>query len=306
MMQPTFRRGLQQEFVESLNELYGQPDSWWRRLVDDRGLFLAVRDDYVNVYYLGCSLLRLKPGVGQVVGEVHYKYLLRPRLLSSEYVRIVDGRPESLPPVEHMFTQSLAELVALKTAARPYAGAEKRGVHDVVLSNPNIVDIEVAFSTGLGDELEGSAPRVDFAALQRKSRHIEVVFFEAKDFSNKELRAGGDTDPEVIGQIERYSGLLRDRHEEIVHSYRQVCRNLLGLRGLDARHPERHETLKGIVSGSTPLVVNSEPRLVVFGFDADQRDGKHWKYHRDKLKERLGERVLFKGDSKGFARGIST
>ena len=61
MAKPTFSRGLRVEFVEALNELYDQPGSWWRRLVDDQGLFLAVRDNYVNVYWLGCSLLRLKP-----------------------------------------------------------------------------------------------------------------------------------------------------------------------------------------------------------------------------------------------------
>ena len=43
--------------MEALNELYDQPDGWWRRLLDDEELFLAVRDDYVNIYYLGCSLL---------------------------------------------------------------------------------------------------------------------------------------------------------------------------------------------------------------------------------------------------------
>ena len=305
MTQPTFSRGLQVEFVEALNELYDQPDSWWRSLVDDRGLFLAVRDNYVNVYWLGCSLLRLKPQAGGVFGEVHYKYLLRPRLTTSEYIKVVDGRPEPLPTVEEVFTQSLAEIDALKTAAGPYAGAEKAGVHDVVLSNWNVVDIEIAFATGSNDETESSAPRVDFAALQRRNHHVEIVFFEAKDFTNRELRRRGDAAPEVIGQIETYSRLLCDRHHEIVDSYRRVCGNLLRLRGLDERHAERHEMLKGIADGSTPLKVNVEPRLVVFGFDADQRDGKNWRTHRDKLMDQLGDRVIFRGSPKGFTRGIS-
>ena len=306
MTQPTFNRGLQPEFVEALNELYDRPVSWWRRLVDDRDLFLAVRGNYVNVYYLGCSLLRLKSQTKGVVGEVHYKYLLRPTLSTSEYIRIRDGRPESLPPVEHMFTGSLVDLDALKTAARPYAGLEKAGVHDVVLSNWNVVDVEIAFATGESDESETSVPRVDFAVLQQRNRHVELVFFEAKHFTNSELRAGGCADPKVVGQIDGYAALLRDRHDEIVDSYRAVCDNLLNLRGLPERHPERHEMLRSIVSGSTPLMVNVEPRLVVFGFDADQRDGEHWKAHRDKLRDRLGDRVLLRGNAKGFTRGIST
>lgn len=198
-----------------------------------------------------------------------------------------------------------AEVDALKTAARPYAGAEKAGVHDIVLSNWNVVDIEIAFATGSDDETESSAPRVDFAALQMRSRHIEIVFFEAEDFTNPELRRRGDANPEVVDQIETYSRLLSDRHDEIVDSYRRVCGNLLRLRGIDERHAERHEMLEGIADGSTPLKVNVEPRLVVFGFDADQRDGENWRPHRNKLKDRLGNRVIFRGSSKGLTRGIS-
>ena len=63
--------------------------------------------------------------------------------------------------------------------------------------------------------------------------------------------------------------------------------------------------LKGIADGSTPLKVNVEPRLVVFGFDADQSDGKNWRTHRDKLRDQLGDRVIFRGSPKGFTRGIS-
>ena len=81
--------------------------------------------------------------------------------------------------------------------------------------------------------------------------------------------------------------------------------NLLRLRGIDERHAERHEVLEGIADGSTPLKVNVELRLVVFGFDADQRDGENWRPHCDKLKDRLGNRVIFRGSSKGLTRGIS-
>ena len=291
--------------MDALNRLYDQPNSWWRRLVDDRNLFFAIRDNYVNVYWLGCSLLKLKPQVGGVSGEIHYKYLLRPRLTTSEYIKVVDGRLGPMPPVEGLFTQHLAEIDALKKAARPYAVAEKAGVHDVVLSNWNVVDIEIAFATDSNIETANSVPRLDFATLRRRNQHAEIVFFEAKDFTNPELRRKGDANPEVIGQIKAYSRLLRDRYCEIVDSYRRVCGNLLHLRGLHERHAERHKMLEGIADGSTPLTVDIEPRLVVFGFDADQRDGKIWRAHRDKLMDRLRDRVFFSGSPRGFTRGIS-
>ena len=307
MTQQTFRRGIERGFVEALNALYDQPESWWRKLVDDKELFLAIREDSVNVYHRGCSLLRLRPqaeGVG-VVGKIHYKYLLRPHLTASEYVEVVEGTV-SLPKVEEAFTKSISETEALKKASEPYAGPEQAGVHDVVLANWNIVDVEIAFPTDSADESKSSAPRVDFAALREGDRDIELVFFEAKHFTNSELRKRGDDAPDVIGQIEKYSDLLREQHDQIADTYLRVCCNLLNLRGFDERHPQRHELLKSIVNGSKPLKVNTEPRLVVFGFDADQRAGKKWKRHRDKLKNRLGKRVLCRGSPKGFTRGIST
>ena len=307
MTQTNFRRGLDQEFVEKLNELYDQSDSWWRALVDDDKLFLAVRDNYINVYYLGCSLLKLtwKPKTGDVVGKTHYKFLLQPQL--NLYVTIIDSKPPSLPPVEDMFTKNMADINALKKAAKPYAGDEKTGVHNIVLENWNVVDLEIAFAASSRDEEDKSAPRIDFAALKKTGPGFEIVFFEAKDFSNSDLRASGDADPKVIGQIDKYSGLLRDNCDAVTDSYRLVCGNLFDLRGLAKRHHERHEILKGIADGSTPLTVNDAPRLVVFGFDEAQRVGKDWKHHLDKLKDKLGEdRVLLRGNSKGFTRGIST
>ena len=305
MTQTIFKRGLHQRFVEKLNELYDQSDSWWRTLVDAGDLFLAVRDNYVNVYYRGCSLLKLKwkAQTGAVVGETHYKYLLRPQL--NEYVKIIDGKPKSLPSVEDMFTRNLTKIDALKKAAEPYAGPEKTGVHNIVLRNPNIVDLEIAFATSSSDEADKSAPRVDFAALQMTDQGAEIVFFEAKDFTNPELRKSGGADPKVIDQIERYSDLLRDNRDAVTDSYRRVCGNLFDLRGLADRNRQRHEILKGIADGLTPLTVNDAPRLIVFGFDADQRDGKNWTPHRNKLKVKLGDRVLFRGESKDFTRGIS-
>ena len=137
MTQRTFSKGLKRGFVETLNELYDQPESWWCKLVDDKELFLAIRENYVNVYHLGGSLLKLKPEGQGVVGEVHYKYLLRPRLTTSEYVKVIDGVP-SLPAACKMFTQNLARVREIKKATKPHASAEKSGVHDIVLSNWNI------------------------------------------------------------------------------------------------------------------------------------------------------------------------
>ena len=81
-----FRRGLCQDFVNRLNEMYKESGSWWRKFVDDQELFLAIRDDIVNVHFRGNSLLKLRWEKGDIIGEIHYKYLLKPRT-KSEYIK---------------------------------------------------------------------------------------------------------------------------------------------------------------------------------------------------------------------------
>lgn len=46
--------------------------------------------------------------------------------------------------------------------------------------------------------------------------------------------------------------------------------------------------LKDIASGSRRLELDPHPRLVVFGYDADQRSGTNWEPHREKLDKLLG------------------
>ena len=56
MSQTKFNRGLDSEFVNHLNGLYDEPDGWWRGFVDDEELFLAIRENYVDIYYRGHCL----------------------------------------------------------------------------------------------------------------------------------------------------------------------------------------------------------------------------------------------------------
>ena len=295
MIRTCFNRGLDQNFVDLLNEMYNESGSWWRKFVDDKDLFLAIRNNYINVYYRGNNLLKLeRQGRGRnrtIVGKIHYKYLLQPRVDESAYVKIVDGKP-CFQDTKSLFPENL-DVKKLKAAAEPYAGPEKTGVYEIICANRNILDTEVGFST----------PRsyVDFAALIEAEQGVKIVFFEAKHFTNQELRSGGaDPKPKVIGQIERYKCLLKKNRHALIDSYRRVCCNLLCIQGVAKKYPKRHKILKSVVAGSE-LCIDENPRLVVFGCDRDQENGKV----RAKLEKKLEGRVFFKRDSKGFTHGIS-
>lgn len=291
----TFSRGLDEEFVKALNHEYEKDGSWWKGFVDDTQLFIALRHNRVNVYYRGCSLLDLEWEKNKdIIGRVHYKYLLRPRLKNrndDEYVNVRDGRVCFPVKIKDLFVENLTGIQALKQATEPYAKQEKIGVHHVVLSNC-VLDVEIAFGGR-------SRKRIDFSVLQKAEKSVNIVFFEAKHFDSRELRAR--IEPKVIGQIGDYADLLRRNRKAIIDSYRRVCCNLWNLNGIDKRHPERHELLREVVDGSRQLRIDEEPRLAVFGFDEDQRVGKKWRYHREKLKSRLKSKVYFRGSvSRGW------
>lgn len=288
MTTPRFNRGISDDFVKALNDEY-RKGGWWRNLVDDPKTFLAIRDDYVNIYYRGCALLMLRLNGSRLEGSVDYKYLLRPDLQgANRSITVVDGKPDLGQHSSRFFLDDLANVNDLKRAVEPYAEEEKTGVHDIILGNPNVLDVEIAISDG------GRALRIDMAALHKVDQGVEIRFYEAKTFSDKRLRAE-ERMPEVIDQINTYAGLLNAQRTAMEESYLQVCRNLSALDGVAGRHPERDELLKEIARESVQPRTNTEPYLIVFGFDADQRDGRYWKKHRDKLCKELGGRVKMVG-----------
>lgn len=296
----TFYRGLDDAFVEALNKEYDK-GGWWRTLVDDKDVFLAIRGNYINAYYRGCSLSKLSWQAGDILGEVHYKYLLRPSV-HNEYVKVLGGEAK-LDDAKNWFLTDVSRVNSLKRAAVPHAGAEKTGVHDILNANTNVLDVEIAFGK---DEYDAGAPRLDFAALRGSAEEATVVFFEAKHFDNrKALRKGGDMRPEVVEQIETYRRKLRDNRDTVIKSYRRVCCNLRSLHGVAERHKDRDAILESIADGSRELTIDENPVLIVFGFDGDQKHGEYWKPHRKKLEMELDGRVYFKGTSSDFKSGIS-
>jgi len=305
----TFRRGLDDEFVELLNEEYDR-GRWWRGLVQDKELYIAIRDNCVNVYYRGCSLLECRRQGETLVGRIHYKYLLRPDLHTKgdPHITVKDGVPDFQGDLRHFFIENLGCREALKNAAKPYVGNEKEGVFDIIRANENVLDVEIALGKDPQPEEDGKPKegRVDLAVLRKTTGGIDLVFFEMKHFSNPELRAKG-TEPKVAKQVRRYARLLNEKREAIEQGYRKVCWNLLNIRGLADRYPIRHELLSSIADGSEDLSVNVAPRLVVFGFDQDQKKGDYWQCHLSKLKDRIGPKnLLLRGNSKNFTKGIST
>lgn len=119
IMSSVFDRGINPGFADALNAAYDD-GGWWRTLADDTNLLIAIRSNYLNVYWRGNSLLRVSHEKGRLVGRVHFKYLLRAGR-TPEYVVVEDGRAIIRDPASFL-NQDIGDVRSLKAAAKPYAG----------------------------------------------------------------------------------------------------------------------------------------------------------------------------------------
>ena len=292
MSDAVFKRGLDDEFVRRLNYLYDEDQSWWRCFVEDEGSLVAIRDNYLNVYYLGASILKLEWSSGGIVGSIHYKYVVRPSVpRKHEYLTVGPDGTIRLPTQPTTLLFDNLNVSDLKKAARAYTQAEKKGVHQIARQSRNaVLDLEVAISDGR------KAQRVDIAALVDRNGAIVLRFFEVKTCADNRLNKQREDAPKVVGQIKDYSRLLCEHHDEILASYRRVCENFHQLKGLAAHpaHVRRRAMIDAIVRRSKPLELDNLPRLVVFDFDADQKRG-GWVRRQQTLNSALGQDVLARG-----------
>jgi len=294
-----FKREISLDMIHAVNAAY-ENEEWIRQYLDDDELFLAIRNGYINLYHCGNSILKINYKNGLLDGDIHYKYLLRPFLTNEgkndqPYVSISQ---EITLPVINPRKEHASEWI--KKASKPHSGAEKEGLAKVIQANNNIVDLEVSFQRETDDgEVDGNRQdRIDFCALRENNAGaLELCFYEAKQFSNKELRAEGE--PKVVAQIRRYNKNISDHKQEILAAYQQTFKNILEL---NHSHPAHKYIQRALTEGFS---IPEDVRLVIFGFDQPQKDAlktltDHLIEHG--LKEAF---ILMKGNSKDFCKGIS-
>lgn len=293
-----FRRWLSDEFVAALNTLHASPDgAWWKGLLDDSDIFVAIRENALNAYYRGCSLAEIKFDGREVRAHTHYKYLLRPAT-SSPYIEARSGKfqfPDAWRQgPESIFIHDLSDIGTLKLAAKPYAGGEKTLVGRVVKRLDNVLDVEIALAEmPEAEEERAAAPRIDLAALRWGKDGLELAMYEAKLFANKELRASGDEVP-VLDQIATYDKLLTQHRDGLRESYVRSSQNLIDLRGI----PEKRKRLaEKIIADPSTFSISPLTSLIVGGFDADQKKGPVWTAHLKKLQNKLGKDRVFAAGS---------
>lgn len=255
-----FKRGIKNpNFITELNN-----NSYFQKMVRDEDLFIAIRNEYINVYYYGQSIckIELKKRENKIKWTTHKKYL---------------GINESGYSSTGDFLNRIGEL---KQNARTHGGREKEQVKKHILEDKEIciLDVEVTF----GREQDSGKRSIDFVTVEKtKDGKIKLVFYEAKHFNNSEIRS--TTIPKVIGQLEKYEKVLNDpiHHDEILNSYRHILKNI---KALNLNNSLKLDKLIGV--NKLDLEIDTKPRLIIFEIDQDKKDDVHLKKLSDKFSDK--------------------
>jgi hypothetical protein len=251
---------------------------------------LAVRRNSLNVYYRGGSIFRIDDrGDGTASPKTHVKYLVRQQQALAE---LVEGefRPNGIGWTHYVIGETLKDMIR---AASELAGAEKTGLHPLIMGSPAASDDEIALGRAQENELTGSMAdgtgspanrhqdRLDVATLERQGTGIAVVFHEAKHFTNAALRARSGAPP-VVDQLRRYRLTLSHHTPALIARYQAACRAIMRLDAM-RRHVRADAgasvplppdpMVREVATGNAVLTIDPNPRLIVFGFDADQKKG---------------------------------
>lgn len=297
--------GVSKAFLDALDNLAQKP-SWWRDVLLRDDVFIAVRANSLNVYHRGASIFRIDDGGdGRILPWTHTKYLIRQQQVLAQLHEDGHFEPSDIGWSQYAGPSTLSDMIR---SATDLAGAEKSGLHPLIMGSSKVIDVELSLlrvSSSVNESLadtdvhsadaasgDRSQDRLDLVTVENRDGKPFIVFHEAKHFSNPALRAKGE--PAVLAQIVRYQATLRQHQEALRRRYVAVCQALARLHTM--RISARTEVLASrsllepnpfigaIASGEVQPEIDTDPRLIVFGFDGDQRDGR-WERDAKRLRE---------------------
>lgn len=248
---------------ESLNKIYAQEGSWWRRLADSPNVFVGIRNQSLNVYSGGSSIARVSFPVGGLSCRVHSEFLTLEND-AGPYVELANGDAgiHHRPVISNL--ESFAEnLPGVITRARRFGQGERSDENTIATNLSCVIDIEAAFSPDADDSKDdpesislAQPGRIDLVSVDREG---VVRFIEVKRYQNPDLRSRSA--PAVCSQLASYHEWITDDLENIRAQYTR----LLGL----------YRELQGNFFGTrlrpeAELRVDPIPRLLITHFDRAQ------------------------------------
>jgi len=221
-------RRLSENFLECLKT--GFLSSITDSVRSDPDLVLDIREDYINVYYKGNSLLKLsETSLSRYKAEIHKKFLLRVNLNSNFTADTVPNFVNAIPALK----QNIASL-GRRSLEIEYEQLIVRANNDEFRNNTEyfIVDRQYAVREG----------RFDLIGIYWDSRHrrrdqeVPICLMEIKFALNTDIR-------EVHAQLEGYYDAVKPRVEQIADEMELIFHQKLDL-GLYKQSKDRLSAMK--------------------------------------------------------------
>jgi hypothetical protein len=263
----------------------------------ETGLRVAIRNGYLNFYRLGQSVARVHCVSGELVADVHYKYVLGalPGYSGPLYLRLTAKGVSSQGALVATYEGLATTLHQWIVAAGKHAGDEKSIVDKLVEKNHHVVDLEMALPAWAHSKV---AVRMDLVAIEDG----KVVFWEAKTVNDSRIRCRAefekDKSPHVLKQLSNYRVFLEQGShvDQVELAYLKTAQLLVKLRALADEIGPKLALGPSIIAASQAqgLAVARLAGLVVVDLPADQkRAWTSWKTsHEGKLEGKIPMRVL--------------
>jgi hypothetical protein len=279
---------------------------WGKRLLSFRDgkdhLFIAVRDNYLSVYINGRAVFKkIEEKNGKLVAAFDQRYLLgkdqpsgdlyfdgeKVYRKSGERVE-KDYSPLNLSAwVNRVKSYGLVNLDD-ETVSDEAEDLSEKGLLASRAMRPSVINLEMALpgfpsvSKRTGKEIL-IAPRIDMVHLEPTETGADLVFTEAKLFSNSGLRSASSKNP-TVEQILKYQRYLDEHRAAICEAYAQACKHLVEIRRRQS--VDIDPLLADVANDGSRLTLRTLPRLLIFKAEGDsQRSEITWKEHERAILE---------------------
>lgn len=206
------RRQLSDSLVELLIPLLSG-------IVEDWELQVEIREEAVTIYHRGAALIRhLHLEHGQLVGDIHYKYVPLQRPENTDYLRLTSdseglefvAAPQPLS-LKNLSSERLEDYKRMMKSV--CSDLEAAVIHGIVARMGNwIVDQELKFQAA---GIPGN-DKIDLCHFDTRLNALALV--EVKGLHDSRLKSRDGAEPEVIPQLRRYRSRIETCRAEILEA----------------------------------------------------------------------------------------
>ena len=231
-----FKRGLDEESLSAVDKFFAS--SIGQAIKNASDINICIRDNYINVYWHGCSILKYAPLAKSNRFLIHKKYLPSQQgiALNANYANMTLNSDESdlvCDACGFKYRASIIEKPNSNLLGYVESDGEKKALTTFLRDHREeffLLDLEIAFSR-MSNSKKGEerpvANRVDMVLIDACGSVPQLQLVEVKLDTDPRLRS--TKTPEIVDQMERYKAFLSKSGRAIRDSYRQVSGNYLSL-----------------------------------------------------------------------------